>query len=275
MNVAQIVTQKIIDKLKEGVNPWQKTWEGNTPKNLISKKEYRGINLLLLSRPGYYLTFKQIDDLGGRIKKGSNSELVIFYKKYNKEEKKAEKTVSEERRVLRYYKVFNAQDIEGIDIPEFATANLKDNEINNVADNVVTKYIQEKSLSLKIEDGSDRAYYSVTNDFVSVPNINQFATSQDYYLTLFHELVHSTGASSRLQRDFKSFQMSKKSYSLEELVAEIGACFLTEKISLDTSNCFENSVAYIEGWCKFLKSDPNAILKASALASTAVDYIYD
>lgn len=278
-NVYQIVTERVIEKMEEGIIPWRKPWGGLGPaKNLVSKKPYRGINIFLLGSAGhisnYWMTFNQLKDKGGTIKKGAKSEMVVFWKKV--EAKEDADTSSEEsaeqslgsRAILRYYRVFNLDDIEGIEAPEeIKTLDFVPHE---KAESIVDGY-RGKPV---IKEDSRAVYYPLA-DAVGMPPEKFFHSVEEYYSTLFHELVHSTGHKRRLNRDgFKegeTVMFGSTSYSKEELIAEMGNAFLCSESGIETT--FDNSVAYIQSWVKKFKDHPRMVVQAAGAAQKAADFI--
>jgi len=275
--VYQIITDKIIDELKQGRIPWKKSWSCGNPTNLVSMKEYNGINRLLLGlspyASPYWLTFKQAKKLGGNVRKGEKSSIAVFYTSYEKEspDKQPGETSSADKtiRVLRYYRVFNVEQCEGIDYPK--TDVTRHNDILAACESVIAGYAD----SPDIQHGGSSAYYSITGDYVNLPPMDTFDGSEDYYSTAFHELIHSTGHTSRLDRFAeadKHAAFGSNDYSKEELVAEIGACFLSNNAGID-KQVFRNSAGYIQAWLSRLSSNPKWIVQAAGKAQKAADYV--
>lgn len=265
--VAEIVTNTIIAKLESGIIPWVKPWTGGEAVNYITQKPYRGINRLLLDG-GEYLTYKQIQDLHGHIKRGAKSHIVVFYKPLEVVDEDTEdiKMI----RFLRYYRVFSLSDVEGITSKQKIKerANF---EIGNCQE-VIDNYISKSGVTLRTESSS-KAYYNPQSDMVVLPRIGQFASSQHYYATAYHELTHSTGHGTRLNRLSKTAHFGNKEYSREELTAEIGSAILCNLTGIDSAELIDNSTAYIQSWLKALKDDVNMVLVAAAKAEKAVEYI--
>ena len=282
-NVYQMVTDRIIAQLEQGVIPWQKPWHG-APDGAISyttRKPYSVLNQMLLGQPGEYLTFNQISELGGTIKKGAKSKFVVFYKPMIKVEKR-ETTVNgeivENKKetvipILRYYNVFHIDDIEGISSKYEASATSTIQTIEK-ADKIIADYIEREQLKFESKLSS-KAYYSPVEDKVVVPEIEQYDIVEEYYSTTFHELVHSTGHEKRCNRHelLGVAAFGSESYSKEELVAEIGSAMMLNRIGIDTEKSFKNSAAYIQGWLRKLKNDNKFIISASSKAEKAVKYI--
>ena len=268
MTVAEIITNTIIKKLEEGQIPWIKPWQGGEAVNYITQKPYTGINRLLLDG-GEYLTFKQIQDLKGHLKKGAKSHIVVFYKPLEIVDDESEdlKII----RYLRYYRVYSISDVEGIDSKQIV--NVNKNYTIDKCESIVNEYITKTNITLKNMNASGRAYYSPSNDEIVVPVIGQFDNSKSYYATVYHEMAHSTGHESRLNRLSKTAHFGNSEYSREELTAEITSAMLCKHTGIDTAEILDNAAGYIQSWLKALKNDKNMILVASAKAEAAYDYI--
>lgn len=269
MNVYQVITDRILESLASGMVPWRKPWHTETPKNLVSGREYRGVNILLLqSAPfesPYWLTFNQARSLGGSVKKGERGCPVIFWKVSEERDEHGE---PEKSFVLRYFTVFNAAQCQGIEVPPSAVRP----EFNPIeaCERIVSGFAGRP----RIDHGGDLACYVPSLDRVQLPSHQAFSSAAEYYSTLFHELTHSTGAANRLARkgilDRASF--ASHEYSFEELIAECGAAFLCAQGAID-NRTLDNSAAYIASWGKKLRSEPRWIVNAAAQASKAADLI--
>ena len=258
MKVKEIVQQEILKRLDEGTIPWKQNWVGSAPTNLISKKEYTGFNHMWLtcqckSSP-FWLTFNQIKKKGGKIIKGEKSTFIIFYKEITKEDEEGEEY---SYRCLRYYNVWNLDQITGIEEPN--TEKFINNPIEE-CEKVIGNYKDKPT----IKNGNPAYIHS--SDIVTIPDLSKFKSAPDYYDTLFYELVHSTMHEKRLNR--------KICYAKEELVAEIGASYFCNKTGIGNS-VIENQAAYIKSWSKKIKDDANLILNVASMAQKAVDYIGD
>ena len=273
-DVYQIITDRILEQLEKGTIPWHKPWTGGQDGayNYVSKKAYSVLNQMILAHADAYLTFKQVQELGGKVKKGAKAEIVTFWKilpvdDTDKDGNKIKKNIP----FLRYYPVFWIGDTEGIerkDITRVAHDPVEE------AENIINLYMNSDNHPTLIKDKvSDRAYYSPIMDKVVVPEIGQYNEISEYYSTLFHELTHSTGHKSRLNRLTETAHFGSEEYSKEELVAEIGAATLVNIAGLETSKSFNNSAAYIEGWSRALRENKKMIVEASGKANKAVSYI--
>lgn len=266
LNVYEIVTEKIMEQLQKGVIPWRKPWTNACAVNWVTQKPYRGINTMLLEA-GEYGTFKQITDAGGKVKKGAKSHIVVFWKwieKVNEETGEKEKIP-----FLRYYRVFeiNSQ-VEGLNSKR-ETETFDHNPVEK-AEEVFKAYINSPTYSYN--PGS--AYYMPGPDHINVPPMKDFKNVNEYYSTLFHEMVHSTGHKSRLNRTgiIAKASFGDEIYSKEELVAEMGASMLCGVAGIDNST-LPNSASYIGSWLKKLQDDKRLVVQAAAQAQKAADFI--
>ena len=276
--VYEMVTDRIISELEKGNIPWQKPWTGsiNGAFNRVSKKSYSILNQMLLSKPGEYATFKQWKDLGGKIKKGAKSEIVVFWKILSVVEEQDGQEEGEKKvkniPLLKYYNVFHIDDVEGVEPlkeKRFAT------DEDKTAQDIMNEYLEREHIQLRHTD-KDSAFYSPSFDYINLPEIEQFNSQAEYYSTAFHEMTHSTGHADRLNRldtGIAAAAFGSETYSKEELVAEIGAATLVNYTGLETDKSFRNSAAYIQSWLKALKNDKKMIVSAASKADKAVSFI--
>lgn len=268
-NVYEIVTQKVLEKLEKGVIPWRKPWVNRGQAvNWLTQKPYRGINTMLLD-PGEYATFNQISSFGGKVKKGEASQIVVFWKWIDKENEETGK--SERVPFLRYYRVWeiNSQ-CEGLNSRRNDEENIYEHDPIEEAEKIISGYFNHPD----IRYASGRAYYVPSLDYVSVPPMADYKQPEEYYSTLFHELVHSTGHESRLNRPTLTSKagFGSEIYSKEELVAEMGSAMLSGVAGfLETT--IDNSAAYIKSWSKKLKEDSRLVVMAASQAQKAADHI--
>ena len=276
-NVYEMVTERIIAELEKGVIPWEKPWTGvrSGAYNRVSKRPYSLLNQILLKHTGEYATYKQWQDLGGQVKKGEKSEIVVFWKIFETEETNKDTGEKETKKIplLRYYNVFHISQVEGVEP-------LKPEQLNDEvepieeADKIITDYITREHIEFT-ECRSNEAYYSPSSDRVVVPMKEQYKVINEYYSTTFHELTHSTGHKSRLNRleTGAVAAFGGTEYSKEELVAEIGSASLMNLLGIETVKTFRNSAAYIQSWLQVLRNDNKFIVSASSKAEKAVNYI--
>ena len=271
-DVYEMVNKLIIERLEAGVIPWKMPWKaaGGMPRNLVSKKMYRGFNFVYLLSFGYeqphFLSFKQAEDLGGHVKKGAKSIQVVFWKM--NERVKSDLSV-EKIPMLRYYRVFHISDVEGINLSKLPQLQSHDHDFTPIeaCENIMANW-EDKPV---IETGKSQACYIPSRDIIQMPDSRTFFEDTQYYSTLFHESVHATGHSKRLKRDM-SGHFGDFSYSQEELIAEIGAAYLCGMCGIQTTT-IDNSAAYIKGWLSKLKSDNKFMIMACSKAQHAVDHI--
>ena len=289
--IYEVITKKVIEQLEAAIKSgekfhWIKGWNsGCVPTgNFISYLgedfvPYRGINQLLLD--GLYLTYNQLldfqkkhPDKDFRIKNGCKKETVYFYK-INEITVKNEETGEDEIKtipLLRFYSVFSYKDVEGLEefvtIPEYEHS-LTENM--HKADKIIEDYCTRDNLKFEVVEKSDRCFYRPSKHMVNVPAPKQFKSINEYYSSVFHELVHST--SKTLGREVGTGFGSKK-YSFEELVAELGSQMLCNVLGIADADTEKNNVAYLQNWLKHLKeNDPSTIVKAATQAQKACDLI--
>jgi len=274
--VYEIVTDQILSSLERGVIPWRKPWNCKTeyPRNLVSGKGYQGINVWILismcySSP-YWLTFNQIKKLGGKVRKNEKGTIVVYWNFKDVEETDTDTGESNIKKVpfLRYYRVFNANQCEGLmqteDIPEGPIYPIDE------AEKIISGYIDKP----EIKHGFTKASYNMSADLIKMPFRAAFSSIEEYYSTLFHECVHSSGHPSRLNRDtmVENAGFGSKIYAREELLAEMGSAFLCGITGIATATV-ENSAAYIESWREKITKDPRLVVIAAAHAQKAAEYI--
>ena len=272
MDIYSEVTTRIIEEMEQGIIPWQKPWISNGKAvSHATGKAYSLLNQLMLGRPGEYLTFKQCQAAGGKVKKGAKSSMVVFWKWIEQEDEETGET--KEVPFLRYYNVFHIDQCEGITAKHTTETAFPDGaEVLEAAQEIVYDYLGRTGVKLSHTEG-DQAFYRPSSDEVVLPIRRQFVSTAEYYSTVFHELTHSTGHPSRLNRLARPSFFGTEDYSKEELVAEIGAATLVNHVGLETGSSIRNSAAYIQNWLKVLKDDKHFIVSAAGRAEQAVNLI--
>ena len=279
MNVYEIITEKITAQLEVGVVPWRKPWvAAGAPKNLVSKKEYRGVNVFLLGASKYvspyWLTYKQATELGGNVRKGEKATMIVFWKVSNYRDPDAQdgeiSSADKTSFLLRYYNVFNVEQCENLPAEKIPTIETRENEPIAECERIVAEMPQRPAVG---HSGS-QAFYSPRTDSVNLPAVNLFNSPEDYYATTFHELTHSTGHSSRLGREGieERAEFGSTRYSKEELIAEMGSAFLCAEAGI-SARVIDNQAAYISGWLTKLRNDKRMVVFAAAQAQKASDFI--
>jgi len=284
----QEVTDKIMQLLEKGVAPWRQTWSSyGLARNYATKHQYTGINKLLMNNTEYpipyFMSFKQTKALNGKIRKGAKGEQVYYFNAFFKDSNG--KTIDEEQAkrlkkagqevkklsVLRYFHVFNIADIEGVEF-DIPAVELRENEQIDKCESIIEKMPNRPEIRCM---NANEAYYNSIEDFINMPNIQQFDNSAEYYTTLFHEAVHSTGHQSRLSRKgiIEPNKFGSIPYSEEELIAEMGAAFLSAEAGINYGEIVENNAAYLQGWLNKLKEDKRFIFRTASKAQQAAKYI--
>jgi antirestriction protein ArdC len=284
MNVYEIVTDKIIKLLEQEIVPWRRPWSAaGLPRNLVSKKTYRGINLFLLSAANYaspyWLTFKQANQLGGSIRKGEHGEVIVFWKVDqiadsaigdDNEEAKAEQ--KRRRFVLRYFRVWNLEQCE---LPQAVLDKLPKLEMHRHDPiEAAERIVREMPNPPIIQYGGSKAFYSPLTDRITLPSPELFTSAEEFHATKCHECLHATGHASRLNRESlaEAAPFGSPVYAAEELIAEMGAAFLCAEAGISPA-VVENQAAYVQGWLAKLRNDKRLLVNAAAQAQKAADYI--
>jgi antirestriction protein ArdC len=274
--VYEIVTERILALLEQGVTPWRKSWaSAQTPRNLNSGRPYRGLNVFLLEPQGYsspwWLTYRQAKERGATVRRGEKASPVIFWKKLEDAKAEPDPLTGKTRApfVLRYYSVFNSEQCDGLNI---ATPQAEPRVVDPIeAAEDLLRGVPENVPS--IEYGGTVACYIPALDKIRVPDRASFDGAEQFYSTLYHELAHATGHASRLNRpEVMKPSFGSHSYSREELVAEMTAAFLTAEAGIDQP-VIENQAAYLAGWLKVLRSDSRAVVLAAGAAQKAADWL--
>ena len=266
----------ILAKLEEGTAPWSKEWRANGGDNMsIKGHTYSGWNQfaceLEAALKGYsskvWMTFAQAKEAGGKVRKGSKS--IVLVRPLIREDKETK----EERFVgWGWFRVFNADCIEGeIKLPE-TEANDNDNAEIADCEQIVSAFFSKQSVSLS--HGGDRAYYRSLTDEIRMPEMKTFTCSETYYATLFHEMAHATGAKTRLNREnlVNPNLFGSHEYGQEELVAEFASSFVCGQCGIEKKT-IDNSAAYLAGWKKNIKANPEIVLKSVGQAMKAAAFI--
>ncbi|MBX9640094.1 MAG: ssDNA-binding domain-containing protein [Mycobacteriaceae bacterium] len=277
------VTQQIITAIETGAAtgtyrmPWHNWGEQSIrPINAATGRAYRGINTLLLwaaaeagaYSSGRWATYRQWAEAGAQVRKGEKSTFIIFWKNSTgtgpaADNDDADTTTAQGRFVARAFHVFNEDQVDG------APAGPQQVETGDLTVAAAAQFICRTGI--QIRHGGDQACYVPSIDQVWLPQPGQFRDTEGYYATLAHEAIHWTGAKHRLDRGF-SDRFGDEAYAVEELVAELGAAFLTADLHLRPEPRPDHA-RYIASWLKVLKNDPKAILSAAAKAQQAVDYL--
>lgn len=285
IDIYQTVTDRILESLKQGTVPWRNPIQhagddNGLPKSLKSGRHYRGVNIFLLAmtawakgyKSNYWLTIRQANAMGGQVLKGEKSTAIVFWKRYE-----AIDPDSNDKQifpVLRQYSVFNLEQCKGIQSPE-PEEPAKDIP-TFIPIEAAEKIVSNCPRPPTIKHTGNQAVYKAKADTVEIAKPERFENRESYYATLFHELAHATGHSTRLDRgmDTQPKAFGKPDYCKEELIAEMGSAFLAAHAGISPPT-IEQSAAYIAGWHKLLKSDKKLLIQAAAAGQRASDHILD
>lgn len=280
----QAITETVVALIEAGAPkftmPWHVPAALGRPKNALTAKPYRGINVVALwaeglergHSSGVWATYRQWSEAGGQVRRGSHGTPIVFYKptKPRPDAHQDEDDTSPESRrrlVIRTSTVFNQDQVDGWAAPDPPTAPV---DPVQAADDSV------RATGAAIVHGGHVAAYDPTHDQILMPERRAFrgsptsSVTEAYYATLLHELVHWTGAPHRLGRPFGRYGDS--TYAFEELVAELGAAFLCADLGV-TNTPRPDHAAYVATWLKTLRDDARVLFRAAALADLAVFFI--
>ncbi len=270
----QQITDRILEAMEQARSTGRRLWDSqpSLPLNLATGKPYTGINTLILWAAGlkhayaspYWLTYPQACTMGGQVRKGEHGELCVFYKPWETEEATdSGETETRKGAVLKSFRVFNLDQIDGMEPP----AREERPVFVAIAD-------AERILAASpapIHLGGTQAFYHPSSDTIHLPERERFASAEAFYSVALHELTHSTGHSSRLDRTFGK-RFGDDAYAMEELVAEMGSAFLNAELGLINAT-LEDHADYLASWLKVLRSDRKAILIAAAQAAKAQAFL--
>jgi antirestriction protein ArdC len=289
IDVYELITNQIIQKLEAGTVPWVhylKTGGKNgyqLPKNFVSKKPYRGINILLLGMSEFpspwFLTFKQCADLGGTVRKGEHGTIICFWKQIDRAEANSDETEEGEHNkahfVLRYYRVFSVLQCEGLKVPEPATPAVEPENVTPIerAEEITHSYFAQPDAPKFTEvDYARTASFSPAFDVITMSAPKFFISAEEYAAAKFHEAAHSVADPKRLNLNLDKSGTAKSIYSRGELFAEISASMLCGMAGI-LDRTIDNSAAYLAGWLSVLKADKRAVVVAAGAAQKACDWI--
>jgi antirestriction protein ArdC len=278
------ITNQIIEALEQGVKPWTQPWNAAHAAGHVSRPlrhnglPYAGINVLTLwasATSAHYaapiwMTFKQAIELGGHVRKGEKGSPVVYADTMRRTE--TDEATGDEAELaipfLKAYTVFNVEQIEGLPAHFLAPATTTPNPDARIAE--AENFFAASRADIR--HGGDSAFYSPALDYIQMPPFEAFKDAQAYYATLAHEATHWTRHASRLDRDFGRKRFGDDGYAREELVAELGAAFLSADLGLRLEDRTDHA-AYLSHWLAVLKEDKRAIFAAAAHAQRAADYL--
>jgi len=284
IDIYQTITDKIVAQLEQGNRPWFKPWSAEHAAGRITRplrwngQPYNGINILMLwmtaEAKGYnapiWMTFKQAENLGGRVRKGEKASPVVYtgtLEKIEQDEQTGE-NVDVCIRYMKSYSVFNVEQIEGLPDHYYAIVESQIDPVDRIG--LAEDFV--RYTGAQIAHGGDRAFYALDDDRIQLPLFISFRDAESYYATLLHELTHWTRHKTRLNRSFGRQVWGDAGYAREELVAELGAAFLCADLGITPELC-EDHATYLAHWLDVLKEDKRAIFQAAAYAQRAADFL--
>ena len=280
-HIREQITRRIVEALeKGGVPPWRQPWMGThtgRPANVVSGNSYRGVNPLLLSlhqqrygfRSRWYATFRQWQDMGGRIKRrpsdvppGEWGCGIIFWSKVTKTEEN-EHGEEEEKDIffMRQYVVFSVDQVEGEHLDHLRAKD--DGPLNTEFVDFEPAEAAIRATDVDIRYGGDRAFYHRNGDYIQMPPKGKFPNEAGFYSVSFHELGHWSECRTDWHGD----------YAEGELRAEIAASYMLAELGVPQSSDLTNHQAYLKSWLEALRNDNRYIFRASTAASRAADFI--
>lgn len=279
VDVNQIITDRVVEMLEAGIVPWRKPWKPGAAHRSVLGHVYRGVNVFLLEMESqakgyaspFWITYHQAQEWGGTVRKGEKSVIVLFWKRI----KVKDKSTGEDKFIPfeRYRRVFNVEQTEGVKLPA-SVANWEPPaavEGLAAAERIITDYTYNGG-PMFIESATNPAFYIPSHDSITVPMKSRFASLPEFYSTAYHEIGHSTGHASRLNR-FTDTTFGGHAYGLEELAAEMTATMLCGEAGISDPRMQENSVAYIAGWLHNIREDPRCLVRAAGQAQKAADLV--
>lgn len=276
------ITATILSLIEKGeLMPWQQPWKNGSEwaRSMSTGRLYNGINRWILTLTAqangwspWFGTYKQIEALGGQVRKGEKGQVAILWKPVEKVNQDGD---TEKFLMLRTFNVFSASQADGLPEKFYSKPEpANDDDRSDDAEQVFSDYVEREGISGTFF-GGDRAFYSPVTDTITMPKFETFVSADHYYATVFHECAHSTGHKSRLDRpgvsNFDHF--GSHQYSREELVAEMASSLVLGVLGLDKPNLVENQASYLAHWHKALKEDPQALVWAAGRAEKAADLI--
>ena len=274
-DIYNMVTERILEQLEQGIIPWHKPWTGTAGAwSRSTGKAYSLLNQWMMPQ-GEYATFNQIKKEGGKVRKDSKGYPIVFFKPMpiEVEDKETGELKIKTVPVLKYFTVFNIeQQVEGLELKHHKEDVENNNEPLETLESLKNDYLERSGVTLEHMKGN-KACYSPATDKITLPLMEQFDGIEEYYSTAFHEMAHSTGHVSRLNRIKKAAAFGSDDYGKEELIAEITSAAVLNETGIETSGTLRNSAAYIQNWTNAIRGDNKLIVHASSKAQKAFEMI--
>lgn len=283
--IVKIITDQVVKAMEQGIIPWQKPWVGGgLPKSLATGKPYRGLNALLLNlsavmngyTSGYWATWDKIRQMGGRVKEGQEKKYTIisYYQSVSVPgEDEDGNPIEVSYPLLRYYRVYNLDQTEGIPRPsdELPPGVVGQEDALEAVENAISLMPNPP----QIFEDSNKAYYDPQDDSIHLPSRTRFVSLEEYYATKLHEIGHSTGAAHRLNRPEIAERQAltdEYHYGVEELTAELFSAYACGYFGINNEKIIQNQAAYLNGWINAIQENREILIKAGQRASKALDY---
>lgn len=281
------ITEKIVEDLERGVRPWMKPWSVQNTDGRITRPlrhngtPYSGMNVLLLwckavergfSSP-IWMTFRQAIELDAAVRKGESGSTVVFASRFTKSKADAHgDEVEREIPFLKTYTVFNVEQIGGLPDHYYQRPVVVSDPVERI--DRVDRFF--RNTGAVIRTGGDKAFFSPVSDHIQMPPFESFRDAESFYGTLSHEVTHWVGAKHRLDRDLSRYHKDRTDCAREELIAELGSCFLCADLGVAPElEPRPDHASYLSAWLKVLSNDKRAIFQAAAHAQRAVNYLHD
>jgi antirestriction protein ArdC len=281
------ITDRIVGELEKGVRPWMQPWHSSNALGRVTRPmrhnglPYSGINVLLLWSEaiarGYaspiWMTFKQALELGGAVRKGETGSTVVFASRFTRTETDAAgEEVDREIPFLKAYSVFNVAQVDGL--PQHFYGKRAEPLRGPIA-RIEHADRFFANTGAVIRHGGDRAYFAPLTDHIQMPPFQTFRDAAAYVATLSHETTHWTSAPHRMNRDLSRYGKDRSERAREELIAELGSCFLCADLGIvQELEPRADHASYLYSWLKVLADDKRAIFSAAAHAQRAVAFLH-
>jgi antirestriction protein ArdC len=280
------ITERIIEDLARGVRPWMKPWKASNLVGRVTRplrhngQPYSGVNVLLLwseqiargFQSSTWMTFRQAQALGAVVRKGETGSTVVFASRFVKAEADGHGAeIEREIPFLKAYAVFNVEQIDGL--PEhFINTPV---EASDAEPRIETADRFFRNTGALIRHGGDQAFYAPGSDHIQMPPFKAFRDAASYYATLSHEATHWTAPPYRVGRDLTRYAKDRSERAREELIAELGSCFLCADLGISPElEPRADHVAYLQSWLAVLADDKRAIFQAAAHAQRATAFLH-
>jgi antirestriction protein ArdC len=280
------ITDKIVADLGKGVRPWVQPWNAGSLAGEVSRplrhngEPYSGMNVLLLwsealargFQSSTWMTFKQALELGGAVRKGETGSMVVFASRFTKSDVDGSGEESNrEIPFLKAYTVFNIAQIEGLPDRYYAAMT----PVEERHERIARAEVFFANTRAVIRHGGGKAFYAPASDHVQMPPFATFRDAASYAAVLSHEVVHWTAAPQRLNRDLSRYSKDRTERAREELIAELGSCFLCADLGIAPElEPREDHASYIGAWLEVLANEKRAIFQAAAHAQRAVAFLH-